>query len=315
MSQETGLITTKDATFMSTIDTADLADSTKTKYKRALGRYLDTGAGVLDANALAQYVSGEDVSNTDKAHLSAAIRIIVKNIKRDVMSRATPDAESVAHAQALLWRAEALNSVIDVPVKKGQKIHFWLSPTQVKALLENCDTSTLAGKRDKLALGLMVAAGLRRNEAVNLTFEHVKLLPVKTNGQIVMRTVLTFAGKGDKDRVIPLSDALAAALDEWAHITGGAGRVLRSIDRRGELRDSISGVALFHIVRKYGTAIDLPKLAPHDLRRTYAELGKQAGIDLTQLSVLLGHASSDTTRLYLNLNVNLETTVSDFIPF
>jgi len=53
---------------------------------------------------------------------------------------------------------------------------------------------------------------------------------------------------------------------------------------------------------------------PHDLRRTYAQLGYNAGVPITQISVLLGHSSIKTTQEYLNLNLDLESTASDFVP-
>jgi integrase/recombinase XerC len=74
-------------------------------------------------------------------------------------------------------------------------------------------------------------------------------------------------------------------------------------------------VALFHVVRKRGALIGKPELDPHDLRRTYAQLGYEAGVPITQISKLLGHASVATTQRYLNLELDLETTISDFIPF
>ena len=56
-------------------------------------------------------------------------------------------------------------------------------------------------------------------------------------------------------------------------------------------------------------------LAPHDLRWTYAQLGYEGGVPDTQISRLLGHASVAVTQRYLNLDLDLKTTVSDFIPF
>jgi integrase len=61
--------------------------------------------------------------------------------------------------------------------------------------------------------------------------------------------------------------------------------------------------------------IGKPELQPHDLRRTYAQLGYEAGVPVTQVSRLLGHASVATTQKYLNLDLDLETTISDFVPF
>jgi integrase len=57
-----------------------------------------------------------------------------------------------------------------------------------------------------------------------------------------------------------------------------------------------------------------PNLEPHDLRRTFAQLGYEAGVSITQISTLLGHATVETTQRYLNLELDLEMTASDFIP-
>jgi integrase len=72
---------------------------------------------------------------------------------------------------------------------------------------------------------------------------------------------------------------------------------------------------LFNIVAQYGRKIGKPGLAPHDLRRTYAQLGYEAGISITQVSRLLGHANVATTQRYLNLELDVKMTVSDFIPY
>ena len=95
----------------------------------------------------------------------------------------------------------------------------------------------------------------------------------------------------------------------------GDGLVCRSVGVDRRVRDSLSPVGVFNIVRDHGSLIGRPLLAPHDLRRTYAQLGYEAGIPLTQLSVLLGHASVETTARYLNLELDLTRTASDFVPF
>ena len=71
---------------------------------------------------------------------------------------------------------------------------------------------------------------------------------------------------------------------------------------------------MFNIVKRIGKKLGKPSLAPHDLRRTYAELGHKAGVPITQLSVLLGHSSVAVTERYLNLELDLDVTASDFVP-
>lgn len=284
----------------------DLADGTKKKYSAAVRRYLDTGGDLADALSLATYA--EQVSNSDRVHLKAVVKLYTKRLATVIKAQATEDNE--AKASAALMRLEALQEAVEVKTPQGQKAHTWLSQAQVERLLDTC-ADDLKGRRDRLALGLLVAAGLRREEAANLTFADVILQPVKGK----MRTVLQVAGKGAKSRVVPISDSLANGLDEWGQEVGHQGRILRSIDRRRELRDSISTVALYHITQAHGADIGKPDLAPHDLRRTYAQLSYEAGIALTQLSRLLGHASVATTQKYLDLSLDLEVTASDFIPF
>lgn len=84
--------------------------------------------------------------------------------------------------------------------------------------------------------------------------------------------------------------------------------------RGKRLDDRLSAVSVFRIVRQHGALIGVPKLAAHDLRRTYASLGFEAGVPITQISRLLGHSSIETTQRYLNLDLDLEVTASDFVP-
>jgi integrase len=65
----------------------------------------------------------------------------------------------------------------------------------------------------------------------------------------------------------------------------------------------------------WGNLIGKDDQRPHDLRPTYAQLGYEPGVPITQIGRLLGHVSTETTQRYLNLELDLESTVSDFIPF
>jgi len=82
-------------------------------------------------------------------------------------------------------------------------------------------------------------------------------------------------------------------------LVGTDGLILRSLGRNKEPGESISTTGLYNIVQKRGALIGKPELQPHDLRRTYAELGRRAGVPISQISKLLGHASIETTQDYL----------------
>ena len=302
---QTALASTSPTLDLSAIDRAALQPSTKAKYRREIEAMHEAGINPADFKSLQAYADG--LKSSRKQFLKSALRLMVQGIEQDMKAGATP--QNLQQTQAALLRLDAMKSAVTVEQHKGTKAHTWLSQAQVKLITSLCG-DTLVGKRDWIVLGLLLGAGLRRDELVNLTFDAMKKQPTK-GGK--MRTVIEVTGKGNKSRVIPIQDKLADRLNEWCGIVGG-GYIVRSLGRKQELGESMSAVAVFHLVSKYGDKIGVPGLAPHDLRRTFAQLGYEAGIPITQISTLLGHANVATTQRYLNLSLDLESTASDFIP-
>lgn len=284
-----------------------LQPTTKAQYKKAIGNALAAGVSLSDPASLGQYAAA--LPKSSRSFLKAAVRLWGDDLALQAKSGATPD--NVSAVTATVYRLEALNEAIQVEATKGQKAHSWLSQSEVRRLMDSPNPATIAGKRDRVILGLLVGAGLRREELAGLMFEDIVLQPV--GGKF--RTVLNVRGKGAKDRVVPINDRLAAAIDTWGALVGNNGPIARSITKGGKVGAGLSAIGIFGIVAKAGAAIGKPELAPHDLRRTYAQLGYEAGIAITQISKLLGHASIATTQRYLNLDLDLAQTVSDFIPF
>jgi site-specific recombinase XerC len=289
------------------IERSDLAPSTKMKYRRAIEAYLATGSSLTDAEALASYAA--ELPASGRAFLKAAVSKWAAHMVNQVKARPAGDPGEVLMKQEAIYRFEALQNAISVRQPNGSKAHIWLTPAEVRRLMA-LPGDDVAGRRDRVALGLLVAAGLRRREAVQLAFDDVKLQPVRER----LRTVLDVAGKGSKQRQVPISDQLAAAIDAWGAHVEGKGPVLRSVSPAGRVGESLSAVGLFKLVQRYGAEIGRPELAPHDLRRTYAQIGYESGVPITQISKLLGHATVATTQRYLNLDLDLTTTVSDFVP-
>jgi integrase len=313
----TQIATTDRVNPLALIQGAELADSTKVKYTRIVGEYLSTGRDLLDAGALGDFARG--LSNSRRSHLRAAVKIYTDRLRDLMNATADPMGENAVEQAARMEladrRYESLVKAIQVKQPKGKKTHTWLSQAQVRAMYQATGAG-IEGERDRVALGLLVAAGLRREEAVTLTFDDIKLQPFKDKkGEAKMRTVLAVTGKGAKDRPVPISDHLANLIDTWGRRVGATGPIIRSLGRNREPGESMSAVALFKLVRRYGRAIGKPDLAAHDLRRTFAQQGLEAGIPLTQISILLGHSSLDTTRKYLNLQLDIESTISDFISW
>jgi site-specific recombinase XerD len=63
--------------------------------------------------------------------------------------------------------------------------------------------------------------------------------------------------------------------------------------------ENLSEKAIWQLVQIYSEGAGLPKLAPHDCRRSYAKLCLAAGGELDQIQILLGHASIVTAESYL----------------
>ena len=87
--------------------------------------------------------------------------------------------------------------------------------------------------------------------------------------------------------------------------------VLRAVRRDGSINGSLSSSAVRDIVRRYGRAIGVPDLAPHDLRRTMARLSRNGGAPMETIQKTLGHASLRTTEIYTSTGE--EANAGDFI--
>jgi len=303
-------LATYDQTIANLIDRNDkLTGSTKARYRKAIDDMFEAGASLADPDSLRAYV--ETLSNSQKSKLKPAISTLANQTAIDLKLGAM--GGDLAAIQARLLYLDGLTEIVTVSQPSGQKAHTWLTVSEVQDLIRTTDGGSLKAQRDRVVLGLLVGAGLRRNELTTLTFNEIKHQPDTSRGRL--RVVLSITGKGRKKRTVPISDKLAASLDEWHGPTGGQGLLARSISKGGALGDKLSDVGAFGIVRRAGQAIGKPDLAPHDLRRTYAQIGHDAGISIAQISKLLGHANIATTQRYLNLEVDLGKTISDFIPF
>lgn len=289
----------------SPIDRADLADSTRIKYKSAIAALLTARVNPFDYQSLTTYAASLPASG--RAFLKAALTCYFKDKITEIKSNATP--ANLAQVQAAIMRIEAMNEAIPTHQPKGVKAHVWLTREQVEEITALPDRSTARGLRDYIVLATLLGAGLRREELSNLTFDSLKQQPSK-NG---LRDILTVTGKGNKRRTIPVSAKLALYLRQW-HKLAGDGYVARGINKSGVINSSLSAIGIHDIVRQYGALIGVPQLDSHDLRRSYAMLGLNAGVPITQISVLLGHANIATTQRYLDLEIDLESTVSDYVP-
>jgi len=184
--------------------------------------------------------------------------------------------------------------------RRGVRLGNWLDRGQAARLIQMPDITTLVGKRDSAIFAVLIGCGLRRSEAVGLTFTHIQ----QRAGRWVIVDLL---GKHGRIRSVPMPGWAKAAIDRWATAAGiDSGRVFRPINRGGRLTHaSLTDKCIWFILRKYTPALGLAKLAPHDLRRSFAKLAHQGKAPIEQIQISLGHASIQTTERYLGVQQDL----------
>jgi integrase len=170
--------------------------------------------------------------------------------------------------------------------QEGTRTGNWLAKQQAQQLLNAPDISTLKGLRDRAILALLLGCGLRRAEAANLTFGHIQ----QRDGRWVLVDLL---GKRNKLRSVPMPGWTKAAIDEYAADAGlKEGIVFRPINKGGRItRDRMTEQAIYNLVLHYAAKVSIGKIAPHDLRRTFAKLAHKGGSGLDQIQLSLGHGS------------------------
>jgi integrase len=206
-------------------------------------------------------------------------------------------------------RAGRIESVAGVR-RQGKRLGNWLTLPQLKDLLAAAPPTTPnRGMRDRTALWIMGACGLRREEAVGLTFGQLQ----DRDGRTVFVDVL---GKGNKLRSVPVHPLAAVAIRQWCHHAGidsPDAYILPTIDNPDQITTRpADGARLYDACVRYCRAKGMT-FRPHDLRRTFAVLAKRGGADYEDIRQALGHASITTTEVYLRAPMALDRAAADKI--
>src|SRR5580765_7202208 len=89
-------------------------------------------------------------------------------------------------------------------------------------------------------------------------------------------------------RTVPVPDWVKQITDEWVVAAGvGSGRLFRCVSRSGTVwGEGITEKVVWHVVKEFAAKLGVPKLAPHDLRRSCARLCHAAGGEMEQIQFL-----------------------------
>ena len=171
----------------------------------------------------------------------------------------------------------------------------FLSVDEVDALLDQPDTATAAGLRDRALIELLYATGLRVSELVALQ-----------SGDLHLDAgYLTCLGKGGKERLVPIGRAAVEWLRRYLASARPALLGRRTsrrvfVNARGGVR--LSRVGFWKRLKQHARQAGLPRdLSPHVLRHSFATHLLERGADLRSIQTLLGHADLSTTQIYTHV--------------
>jgi site-specific recombinase XerD len=159
-----------------------------------------------------------------------------------------------------------------------------LSQAQVLKLLE-----CVRRRRHRVLLTTIYATGLRVSEAVHLGVADID------SAQMTIRVA---RGKGNKQRLVPLSPALLQELREWWREHRNPQWLFPGNRPGRPLNTSSVQIACRQAVDRAGLP---PRVTAHTLRHTFATELLEAGIDLLTIQKILGHADLKTTLIYTHV--------------
>ncbi len=172
----------------------------------------------------------------------------------------------------------------------------FLSQQQARRLMEAPDEASALGLRDRALLELLYGTAIRLSECHRLDLQDLQL----AQGILLVR-----AGKGRKDRMVPVPREAAAALSRY--LTSVRASLVRDpqeqalfLTRRGR---RLSRVAIGLLVRDYGIAAGV-RVSPHGLRHACATHLLAGGADVRHVQRILDHHDLRTTALYTRVDIS-----------
>lgn len=182
--------------------------------------------------------------------------------------------------------------------KRVKHLPVVLTIEEMKLLLNQPDTSTPHGLRDRALLELLYSSGLRVSELCGLTLQMVDM---ETG-------FVRILGKGSKERVVPIGSKALEALKIYLQ----EGRWKLAKEKTGsevfisQLGIAISRKTVWLILRQYGAKAGIvKKVKPHMVRHSFATHLLENGADLRVIQELLGHADIGTTEIYTSVDTSL----------
>jgi integrase/recombinase XerD len=217
-----------------------------------------------------------DLANSSVARKASALRrffafLHEEGFRADNPSAALPKPAHMRPLPKILDKDE-VDTLFAVIEAKLAQAHPVPSDYRLSALIE-----------------LLYGSGLRATELVALP----------RNAVVSDRPFIIIKGKGDKERLIPISNRARHAVSAWLDFVPEKSRFL--FPSRGA---HISRIRLFQIIKDLAahSGLDPAKVSPHVLRHAFATHLLAGGANLRALQSMLGHADIATTQIYTHVD-------------
>lgn len=194
------------------------------------------------------------------------------------------------------WIAASPAKTIQV-LKTKKRLPTYVESDQMDQLSQrDYFSDDLDGRMEYLVVNLLYQTGMRVSELVNL----------KTTQIDFARTQIKVLGKGNKERVIPISEVLAKTIrlfmDEAGQLFPADSGSFLLINGKGKHPGARQ---LYAIVKKYLSLITTAdKKSPHVLRHGFATHLTSNGAELNAVKELLGHSSLAATQVYTHNSID-----------
>lgn len=189
---------------------------------------------------------------------------------------------------------EDVAGVLDSP-KLIRPLPDVLNMDEVDRMLAAAEPRDWLGIRDRAALELMYATGMRVSEIVELTMDGLNL----DVGFIKCK------GKGDKERVVPIGKKAKEAIERYLEKVR-PGLLKGKQDQHlflSRLGKKVSRVSFWKMIKRLTRMARIKKtITPHTLRHSFATHLLERGADLRIVQEMLGHADISTTQIYTHIN-------------
>ena len=179
-----------------------------------------------------------------------------------------------------------------------------LSLEEIDRIISAIDTATPKGLRDRAIIEVLYSCGLRVSEVTSLRLSDLFF------GEGYIRVI----GKGDKERLVPISDVARERIHLYMDVreTKGSNLDILFLNNRGR---ALTRVMIFTLLKQATALAGIQKsVSPHTLRHSFATHLLEGGASIRQVQELLGHESIVTTEIYTHLNAQrLQDTVERFL--